>query len=189
MCGPLLAAVPALGSLSGALAAAPNIGLALGIGSAAANYVGSNSAISAQQRQIATQTTRAYSENAMRRWQADRNAAQEGYQASREGDMATGRAAVRNTALGISGTTANEMVGEEVRAGSYNVASALEQSRDARTAELMSNKNTYAESSERVSSLQSQRPGVVSTLLSMGTMGLSGYLAGDRVATAAGVRR
>lgn len=186
MCAPLLAALPAVG---GGLSGASGIMTALGVASSVAGFVGQNQAISDQQKQLAAQTSRAYSENAMRRWQADRNAAQEGYQASREGDVAASRAIVRNTALGISGVTAGELVGREVTAGSYNVTSAIEQSRDARSAEYMSNRNTYSESTQRSTALDSQRPGITTTLLGMATGGLEGYMLGDRFDVARGVKR
>lgn len=186
MCEPITASLTAA---MGGLGSASGIGTALGIASQMASFVGQNQAISAQQKQIAAQTSREYSENAMRRFQADRNAAQEGYQASREGEQATGRAIVRNTALGISGVTAGEMVGEELNAGSYNVAGALEQSRDARAAELVSNRGTYAASLERSKALDSNRPGIVTTLFGMATGGLEGYMLGDRFDTARGLKR
>ena len=189
MCGPLMAALPALGGAAGGLSGASGIMTALGVASSAMAAIGQNQAINAQQRQLRDQTSRAYSENAMRRFQADRNAAQEGYQASREGETATSRAIVRNTALGISGVTAGELVGREVTAGSYNVTSAIEQSRDARTAEYMSNRNTYSESMQRSSALDSQRPGITTTLLGMATGGLEGYMLGDRFDVARGAKR
>lgn len=190
MCAPLLAGLPAaggaLGGASGIFSAAMT---GLGIASQFMAAQGANKAISQQQGQLSDQASRAYAENAMRRSQADRNAAQEGYQASRESEKAVSRAIVRNTSLGISGVTAGEMVGEEVTAGSYNVASAIEQSRDARGAELVSNRHTYSDVMQRHSSMESQRPGMVTTLFGMATGGLEGYLLGDRIDTARGTKR
>lgn len=162
---------------------------ALSIGASIASAMGQNRAITAQQKQLAAETSRAYAENEARRRQADRNAAEEGYQAARDGDMAASRARVRNTALGISGTTAGEQVSEEVRAGSYNVASAIEQTRDARTAQFISDRHTRATGRARMDALDSQRPGLFGTLMGAATAGLQGYQLGDRIDTARGARR
>ena len=181
MCVPAVA-----GLMSGSIS---SITTGLGIMSSIAQVVGQGRAIAAQGRQLAAQTSRAYTENAFRRSQAQRAALEEGYASSREMDHAVGRARVRNTTLGIGGLTAQDLVTQEVQAGSYNIAGSLETARDATAAEVISNRGTYAESTERRAALASNAPSAFGSLLSIATGGLQGYLLGDQIDVARGVQR
>lgn len=157
-----------------------------GAASSGLSIVGQNQAITAQMEETAAATNRSYQENEMRRGQEHMNALEDAHVSSIERDKAESRAIVRNSTLGIAGTTGREMVGEELRAGNYNVTAARRSMDDAEAALVMGNQHTAASSRATMRGLDSQRTGLLGGLLGIATGGLEGYMLGSRASDAFG---
>lgn len=143
--------------------------------------VGHNRALAAQAQATNETAQRFHAENASRAFQERFNAHQDAYISALETDRAAGRAIVRNTALGIGGNTAREMVAQEVRSGSHNVRSAQETMRDSYASQLIGDAHTTAEARTRNRALESRMYSPVAGLFATATGGLRGYMSGRQM--------
>lgn len=162
------------------------LGLSLGIAQGATSVMGQNAAITAQQNSVSQQVQRSYAEQDVRTSQEKRNALEKAHISAMDRDMSASKALVRNTNLGIRGITAMERVSDENRVGGYNVASAMGAYKDATDMGELSKMLTRQEGVERVSSLQEQRPTVLTGLVEIASGALRGYMGGTSVADSMG---
>lgn len=137
-----------------------------------------NSTLESQAESINTQVQSEYAQAAYETRQQAEAAVEEGFKANVEKRQAVGKAMVKNAALGIRGTTAGDVVAEEVQVGNYNVASAKEQRKNADAAFTMGTHATYANANQQITSLKAQAPTMFESILAIGAGGLQGYMTG-----------
>lgn len=161
-------------------------GIVLGAAQGALGVRAQNEAIRAQMEDVNRQAAAATAENQYRTAQEKKQALESGYVAAQEKTAAADKALVRTTTLGIRGVSAGEKVSEELRVGSYNVGSAVQEYQDADTAGQITDINTKNAVDAKQKALQEQFASPFEALFATAAGGLQGYLGGQQVATAAG---
>lgn len=155
--------------------------MALGAGQSIAQISSVNSSLEAQAASVNAQAERAYSEQAYETQQAAKAAVEEGYITTIQKRQAEGSAKVRNAALGIRGTTANENVSEETRVGNFNIGGANESLRNASTAYTLGSTGTQSYAGDSIASLRAQAPSPFEMLVNTSAGTLGGYMTGNSI--------
>jgi len=150
----------------------------MAIGQQALQISSVNKTVEAQAESVNNQLQHEYQQAAYDHREQAEAALDEGYRSEVEKRQAVGKAAVKNAALGIRGTTAAETLAEELQVGNYNVATAKDRRSNADTAYRLGTGQSFAGATNQVKTIKAQSPSMFESILSMGAAGLGGYMSG-----------
>lgn len=140
-----------------------------------------NASLEAQGESVNNQLQREYIQQAYDFREQAEATVDEGTVADVNKQKAAGSARVKGAALGIRGTTREDLVTEQVQIGNFNLAGARDSRRQAEAAHDLGTSLSFSNAKDELNSIQAQAPTAFESVLNISAGGLQGYLVGGQI--------